>query len=88
MQVQEVEPFFTVYLFFARVLCCTVLIGLGPGPYPFGSAGLDLLVLGLLRSLMVAVACCTLNVTLKQRNFESASTENEDDGSVGIFYGG
>ena len=42
--------------------------GLGHGTYPFGSAGLDLLLLGLLRPLVAAAGCLSFFLLLRRSN--------------------
>lgn len=50
--------------------------GLGHGSYPFGSAGLDLLLLGLLRPLVVAATCLTYHLALKRANFRKEERQD------------
>ncbi|CAM9303539.1 unnamed protein product, partial [Discosporangium mesarthrocarpum] len=58
-------------------------LGIGDGAYPYGSAGLDLLILAILRSLYAVTTCVAYYVTLRhhgQRQPSSSSLSLQDPG--------
>ncbi|CAM9997317.1 unnamed protein product [Scytosiphon promiscuus] len=56
-------------------------LGLGDGTYPFGSAGLDILLLGVLRYLFAAVGCFAFFLFLHQRSNLRLVGDNHEDPS-------
>ncbi|CAM9813250.1 unnamed protein product, partial [Ascophyllum nodosum] len=70
----------------ASIFCCTAglsvvwwqHLGLGIGAYPFGSAGLDLLLLGLLRPFLAGLGCVAFATGLRRANLQRVALENCD----------
>ena len=52
--------------------------GIGIGAYPFGSAGLDLLLLGLLRPFLAGLGCVAFATGLRRANLQRVALENCD----------
>lgn len=54
------------------------ITGLGHGAYPFGSAGLDLLLLGLVRPLVAAGGCLFFFISIKRSSLEKCNEVGHD----------